>query len=226
MSFELAPGEALGVIGPSAAGKSTLARLLVGVWKPRMGHIRLDSADVYQWERGNFGQYVGYLPQDVELFDGTIKQNIARMNQNPDDASVIEAAMMAECHEMILKLPRGYDTFIGAQGHTLSGGQRQRIGLARAFYGDVRFLVLDEPNSSLDTEGDEALIRALARAKDNDITVVVICHRPSLLARVDKLLMLQAGRMVTFGPRDEIMSQVTTNAPQMAAPLRQASGQS
>lgn len=220
VTFELAAGESLGIIGPSAAGKSTLARLLVGVWQPRIGNVRLDGADVYQWERDSFGKYVGYLPQDIELFDGTIKQNIARMDPEAQDEAIIAAAKMADCHEMILKLPNGYDTRIGTGAHTLSGGQRQRLGLARAFFGDVRFLVLDEPNASLDSEGEEALLAALDKAKQLGITTAIICHRPSLLSQVDKLLMLQSGRMVTFGPRDEIMGKVTnqgTTAPVTAS---------
>ncbi len=209
VTFDLQPGESCGIIGPSAAGKSSLARLLVGVWQPRMGHVRLDSADVYQWNRDDFGQYVGYLPQDIELFDGTIKRNIARMQPDPNDNKVIAAAKLAGCHELILHLPEGYDTVIGATGYKLSGGQRQRIALARALYGDVRFLVLDEPNANLDSEGEEALLKALAAVKARQITTIIICHRPSLLAGVDKLLMLQNGRLVTFGDRDDVMAKVT-----------------
>ncbi len=221
VSFSLAPGEALGVIGPSAAGKSSLARLLVGVWEPRLGHVRLDGADVYQWNREDFGQYVGYLPQDVELFAGTVKQNIARMSEEIDDQKVIEAAKLAECHHLILRLPKGYDTQIGEGGQSLSAGQRQRIALARAFYGDIRLLVLDEPNSNLDTAGDRALMNALRHAKERGVTTVIVAHRPSILAEVDKLLLLNEGKVALFGPREDVMAKL--NNQQKVTQLRTSS---
>ncbi len=219
ITFNLDAGQIMGVIGPSAAGKSCLARLLIGVWEPRLGHVRLDGADVYNWERESFGRHVGYVPQDVELFAGTVKQNIARMNLDPEDADVVAAAQWADCHDMILRLPDGYDTQIGEGGHSLSGGQTQRIALARALYGDVRFLVLDEPNSNLDTAGDQALMNALKEARKRGITTVVIAHRPSLLVEVDQLLMLGDGKVALFGPCQEIMARL--NNQQKVTPLHQ-----
>ncbi|TDI62751.1 MAG: type I secretion system permease/ATPase [Alphaproteobacteria bacterium] len=219
ISFRLEPGEWLGVIGPTASGKSSLARVLTGIWQPRMGNVRLDGADVFGWNRQDFGQYVGYLPQDVELFAGTIKQNIARMDAQPPDEDVVAAAQWAGCHDMVLRLPQGYDTEIGDGGHTLSGGQRQRIALARALYGDIRFLVLDEPNSSLDSDGEQALTTALLRAKRQGITTVMICHRPGLLAEADKLLMLKDGKVAMFGPLRDVMAQFTNARPTNAATM-------
>ncbi len=223
LNFDLKPGEALGVIGPSAAGKSSLARMMVGVWQPRSGHIRLDDADTYQWNRDDFGQYVGYLPQDVELFGGTVKENIARMAVDISDADVIAAAQKAGCHQLILKLPQGYDTEIGPGGVTLSAGQRQRIALARALYGNVRLLVLDEPNANLDDEGDRALMNALRRVREQGITTVIVSHRPSVLSTVDKLLLMRDGRMVAFGSRDEVLEGVRASN---VTPLRRTAKQS
>ncbi len=224
VSFHLEPGEILGVIGPSAAGKSSLARLLVGVWEPRLGHIRLDGADIYQWERENFGRHVGYVPQDVELFGGTVKQNIARMDPNPDDADVIQAAQLAESHNMILRLPHGYDTQIGEGGQSLSAGQRQRVALARALYGDIKLLILDEPNANLDTAGDRALMNAMRHAKERKITTVIIAHRPSILAEVDKLLVLNEGKVALFGPRAEVMAKLNNSNKVTQLPSKTAHG--
>ncbi|CAN0585156.1 unnamed protein product, partial [Ectocarpus sp. 12 AP-2014] len=185
LSFALQPGEILAIIGPSAAGKSTLAKLIVGVWEASSGSVRLDGGDVFTWNRENFGEHVGYLPQGIELFSGTIKQNIARMQENVDPELVIETAKMCGAHEMILKLPEGYDADIGQGGANLSGGQRQRIALARAFYGKPKLVVLDEPNANLDEAGEEALANALKEARKKNISVIVISHRPSVLSAVD-----------------------------------------
>jgi PrtD family type I secretion system ABC transporter len=208
ISFALPAGETLGIIGPSAAGKSTLARLLVGVWTPMAGHVRLDSADVSQWDRDALGPHLGYLPQDVELFDGTVSENIARFSE-PDPEQVVIAAKRAGAHDMILRLPDGYDTLIGEAGNMLSGGQKQRVALARALYGDPAIVVLDEPNSNLDAEGEAALQTAVAELKARGKTVVVIAHRPSIVSRADKLLVLRDGRVEMLGAPDEILSRVT-----------------
>lgn len=208
VNFDLNPGEVLAIIGPSAAGKSTLSRLLVGVWRCSSGAVRLDSANVYDWNREDFGNHVGYLPQGVELFSGTIKQNIAKMNEEIDPEKVTDAALMAGAHDLILKLPNGYETDIGIGGSSLSGGQKQRIGLARAFYGNPKFIVLDEPNANLDEVGELALSNALQSAKQKGITVVVISHRPSVLSVVDKILVLQNGTAAIFGDREEVMNQL------------------
>ena len=212
ISFTLEPGESLGIIGPSASGKSTLARLLIGVWAPMAGHVRLDGADIAKWNHESLGPFLGYLPQDVELFDGTIADNIARFG-NADPEKIVRAARRTGVHEMILRLPQGYDTAIGQHGVTLSGGQCQRIGLARALYDDPAFVVLDEPNANLDGEGEEALCRAVADLKASGTTIVVIAHRPSVLVGMDKLLVLRNGHMERFGPREEVMPQFTKAVP-------------
>lgn len=205
ISFSLAPGEALGVIGPSASGKSSLARLLVGIWPAHSGKVRLDGADVFQWNKEELGPWLGYLPQDVELFEGGIAENIARFG-TLDGEAVILAARQAGVHDMILRLPQGYDTRLSTDGGSLSGGQRQRIALARALYGDPALLVLDEPNSSLDDLGEMALIHALSDLKRRGKTLVLISHRPTVLNIVDKLLVLRDGAVHMFGNRDEVLA--------------------
>ncbi len=209
VSFALAPGEALGVIGPSAAGKSTLARVLVGVWPAKAGAVRLDDAELQHWNRESLGRQIGYLPQDVELFGGTVAENISRFYPDARDREVVAAAKLAGVHEMVLGFPEGYETEIGDDGGLLSGGQRQRIGLARAMYGSPALVVLDEPNSNLDHAGDQALTKAIMTLKERGTTVIVMAHRPSAIAAVDKILMLSEGRVAAFGDKDEVLSKVT-----------------
>ncbi len=219
ISFELEPGSLSAVVGPSAAGKSTLARALLGIWAPRSGAIRLDGADITGWKRELLGPYIGYLPQDIELFDGTISENIARFGAI-DPEKVVKAAQAAGVHEMILRLPNGYDTVIGGLGGVLSGGQMQRIGLARALYGNPVFVVLDEPNSNLDDQGELALLQALLNMKQNGTTVVVITHRVNILNIMDKIMVLQDGLIAAFGPRQEILPKlVPQQAPRPLTPV-------
>jgi ABC-type protease/lipase transport system fused ATPase/permease subunit len=208
VDFELPAGKSIGLIGPSAAGKTTLVKCVVGVWMPSSGIVRLDGADLYTWNREQVGQYIGYLPQEIELFQGTVKDNIARMNTNADSQSVIDAAKIVGCHDMILKLPQGYDTEIGVSGAKLSVGQRQRIGLARAFYGAPKLIVLDEPNAHMDQVGEAGLLSAIDHARNEKITVIVISHRPSIISKVDKVLVLNDGQVQHFGARDEVLAKV------------------
>ena len=211
ISFSVEPGQAVGIIGTSGAGKSTLARALTGVWKPAGGKIRLDGAALDQYDPDVLGQHIGYLPQRVQLFDGTIKENIARMSLTPDDAKVVAAAKKADAHEMILKLPDGYDTVVTATGGQLSGGQIQRVGLARAMYGDPVVLVLDEPNSNLDNSGSAALNKAVEMQKKAGGVVFVMAHRPDAIFHCDTLLVLENGTKRAYGPKDEVLQQVTKN---------------
>jgi len=208
VNFHLDAGESLGIIGPSAAGKSTMARALLGIWPAMNGKVRLDAADIFTWNREELGPHIGYLPQDIELFDGTISENIARFTV-VDAEKVVAAAKLAGVHNMVLRLPQGYDTVIGGLGGILSGGQRQRIGLARALYGDPKLVVLDEPNSNLDELGEQALSEALASLKLRGATVVIIAHRPLVLRNVDKILVLANGLVDAFGPRDQVMAKYT-----------------
>ncbi|MBR7747988.1 type I secretion system permease/ATPase [Undibacterium baiyunense] len=205
LSFALQPGDVLGVIGPSGSGKSTLARLLVGVWPAAVGKVRLDSADIYQWNKDQLGPHIGYLPQDIELFGGTIAENIARFG-DLDSEKVIAAAKLAGVHDMILHFPKGYDTILGDGGAGLSGGQKQRIGLARAMYDDPALLVLDEPNSNLDDIGEQALVVALNEFRQRGKTIVLITHRTSVLGITTKLLLLRDGISQAFGPRDQVLA--------------------
>lgn len=208
IQFFLQPGEMLSVIGPSGAGKTTLARLIVGVWPPSSGHVRLDNADVFTWNREEIGHYIGYLPQSIELFSGTVKDNIARMQIEVKDEEVIRAGQNAFVHDMILRLPNGYDTIIKEAGMNLSAGQRQRIALARALYGNPKLIVLDEPNSNLDEEGEKALENCILAAKQRNCTVVVIAHTPTLLNLSTKLLLLQEGQMIALGPTQETLEKL------------------
>lgn len=211
VGFYVAPGEIVGVIGPSASGKSTLARLLVGVWPTLGGKVRLDGADIYTWNKNLLGPSVGYLPQDIELFEGTIAENIARFG-DVEAEQVVEAAKLAGVHEMILRFPNGYDTQIGDSGSVLSGGQRQRIAFARAVYGNPSFIVLDEPNSNLDDVGEAALVRAIQALKQRGTTVILITHRTSIISVVDKLLLLVDGALQLYGPRDQVLLAIQQRA--------------
>jgi ATP-binding cassette, subfamily C, bacterial len=213
VSFRIQAGEVLGVIGPSGAGKSTLARQIVGVASPTAGAVRLDGADVSTWPRESLGKFIGYLPQDIELFSDTVAANISRFRRQDDDSEVIKAAQMAGVHEMILRLPRGYETQIGDGGATLSGGYRQRIGLARAVYGNPCLVMLDEPSSNLDSDGDVALLSCIDELKKQGTTVIMISHRPNTLGAVDKLLVLKDGMAELFGPRDEVITKLSQSRP-------------
>lgn len=211
VSFELEAGEALGIVGPSASGKSTLARALLGIWPLFSGKVRLDGADISKWNREELGPHIGYLPQDIELFNGSIAENISRFEAR-DPHKVIEAAKLAGVHEMILQQPAGYDTKIGGAGGVLSGGQRQRIGLARAVYGNPTLLVLDEPNSNLDDQGEKSLLEALNRIKAGGCTVIVITHRTIILQSVDKMLVMKEGAATNFGTKDRVLADLVAQA--------------
>ena len=208
VSFELQAGEMLGIVGPSASGKSTLARALLGIWPTYAGKVRLDGADISSWDRIELGPHVGYLPQDIELFDGTIAENIARFREASSD-DVVAAAQLAGVHELILRLPQGYDTKIGSTGGALSGGQRQRIALARAVFGSPKYLILDEPNSNLDDQGEKELVLALNRIKSSGCTTLVITHRTMILQCVDKMLVLKDGQRAAFGAKNDVLAALT-----------------
>jgi ATP-binding cassette subfamily C protein EexD len=204
VDFNLEAGESLGIIGPSAAGKSVLARALLGIWPTMGGKVRLDGVDIFSWDRQELGPHIGYLPQDIELFQGTVAENISRFNEI-DSSKIVAAAKLADVHQMILKLPLGYDTVVDVEGGVLSGGQRQRVGLARAVYGDPKLVLLDEPNSNLDELGEMALQNALDALKEKKTTVIVITHRRGILSELDKILLMRDGQMVAYGPREEIL---------------------
>ncbi|MFW6077109.1 MAG: type I secretion system permease/ATPase [Hyphomicrobiales bacterium] len=208
ISFDLPAGSGLGIIGPTGAGKSTLARAIVGAWPAMRGTVRLNGAAMDQWDPAVLGAYLGYLPQEVELFDGTIAENIARFAPEPDARAIVKAAEEASVHELVLKMADGYNTRISEGGAKLSAGQRQRIGLARALYGDPTLVVLDEPNSNLDAEGESALIRAMAAVRERGGTVIVVAHRPSAISVLDQLMMIKNGHVVAFGPKDEVLRKV------------------
>ncbi|CAI0982336.1 Type I secretion system ATP-binding protein PrsD [Serratia entomophila] len=216
VSFAVQPGDVLGIIGPSASGKSTLARLLVGIWPVSEGIVRLDTADIYQWNKDELGPHIGYLPQDIELFAGSIAENIARFN-DIDAEKVIEAAKLAGVHELILRFPQGYDSLIGNGGAGLSGGQKQRIGLARALYGDPALVVLDEPNSNLDDAGERALNQAIQFLQQRNKTVILITHRTNLLSMTNKLLLLTNGVVNAFGPTQQVLTALANAQKQQQA---------
>ena len=223
VTFTLKSGSALGIIGPSAPGKSSLARALIGIWPTLRGAVRLDGAALDRWDSDRLGKHIGYLPQDVELFSGTVAQNIARFEEDATPAAIVEAAKAARVNDLILKLPNGYETEIGDGGSSLSAGQRQRVALARALYGEPFLVVLDEPNSNLDAEGEQALSEAILGVRARGGIVIVVAHRPSALASVDLVLMMSEGRMQAFGPKDEVLAQILrrdTPRPAAAQPFQ------
>jgi PrtD family type I secretion system ABC transporter len=228
VGFELKAGQALGVIGPSGGGKTTLVRALTGIWPALRGAIRLDDADLTQWDDDRIGQYVGYLPQDVALLDGTIIENITRLAPERDARAIVAATKAAGVHEMIVRLPDGYDTQLGPMGTALSAGQRQRIGLARALYGDPFLVIMDEPNAFLDAEGEQALNLAIRQIRARGGIAIIVAHRPSILAEVDMVAVIQNGRLSAFGPKDEVVAgqrQANSNAPMVAASRLQQAGE-
>ena len=212
-AFALKAGDGLGVVGPSASGKSSLARGIVGVWKPARGKVRLDGAALDQWDDERLGRHLGYLPQDVELMAGTVAENIGRFDPEAAPEAVIAAAQAARAHELILRLPEGYETRLGPKGQGLSAGQAQRVALARALYGEPFLIVLDEPDSNLDAEGEKALGEAVAEARARGAIVIVIAHRPSALSGVDQVLLMHQGRMVEIGDKDKVLPKLLPRAP-------------
>lgn len=212
VSFELKAGQAVGIIGPSGGGKTTLLRALTGIWPVLRGSVRLDDAELSQWQDEALGQFIGYLPQEVALLNGTIEENISRFQETPDSQAIVAAAMAASVHEMIVRLPNGYRTQLGSLGASLSGGQRQRIGLARALFGNPFIVVLDEPNSNLDAEGEAALTAAIQGVRQRGGIAVVAAHRPSALAAVDLVGVVQNGRLAALGPKDEVIGKSNVRA--------------
>ncbi|WP_431323530.1 type I secretion system permease/ATPase [Rhizobium sp. YTU87027] len=220
VGFVMERGTALGIIGPSGSGKSSLVRVLVGAWGPAAGNVRLDGASLDHWDNEALGHHVGYLPQGVELFDGTIAENIARFEDDPDPKAIVAAAKAAGAHELILSFEKGYETRIGEGGSALSAGQRQRIGIARALYGNPFLVVMDEPNANLDAEGEAAVVRAIVSVRERGGIAIVVAHRPSAISVVDKVLMMEGGRQRAFGPKDEVLSKVLQVAPAPGSAVR------
>ena len=225
LTFSIAAGDVLGVVGPSGSGKSTLARLLVGIWPAAVGKVRLDGADIYQWNKAELGPHIGYLPQDIELFGGTVSENIARFGEI-DAVKVVQAAQRAGVHEMVLQLPKGYDTVLGEGGLGLSGGQRQRLGLARTLYGDPSVIVLDEPNSNLDDVGEQALVQAILDLRQRGKTIILITHRTNIIGATSKLLVLRDGQAAMYGPTRDVMAAINeSNQKALQAQQAQQQGQ-
>ncbi len=224
INFAVEPGTGLGIIGPTGAGKSTLARALVGAWPRIKGKVQLDGADIRQWNPVLLGRHVGYLPQEVELFEGTLAENISRFMPDAQPDGIVAAAKQAAVHDMLVRLPEGYNTRVGAGGHRLSAGQLQRIGLARAMYGDPTLIILDEPNANLDAEGEAALVQAVMNSRRRGATVIVVAHRPSALAAIDMLLMMKDGQQVAFGAKDEVLAKVLNQRQQAGAPATSSAG--
>jgi len=217
ITFELQPGQSLAIVGPSGSGKSTLARILVGCLHPTAGQVRLDGTDLKNWDRRQFGEYVGYLPQEVELFPGSVKENICRMRTDLPDEQIYAAATMTDVHQMISHLKNGYETVLDRNGAPLSGGQKQRIALARAFFSNPALVLLDEPNSNLDAAGEQALTETLKRAKEKNVTVIVITQRPAVLNAMDRLLVLRNGRIEAFGPPKDVLVRLVQPDPKPPA---------
>ncbi len=224
ITMEIAAGQALAIIGPSAAGKSSLSRAMAGIWPAARGAIRLDGASLDRWSNASLGMHIGYMPQEVDLFEGTITENISRFEENADSGAILEAARAADVHEMILRLPNGYETRIGDRGTSLSAGQRQRIGLARAMYRNPFLVILDEPNSNLDADGDAALMKAIVSIKQRGGIAIVVSHRPTVLQAVDLVAVVGNGQLTAFGPRDEIIRKATKQAPNVQPISNQGSG--